>query len=379
MSDKDAGLHPRILITRSNPIAPDPRVEKEARSLARAGYPVSVLGWDRSGSLPTQENVEGVLVQRLSIRSEYARGLMNFFPLLRWEVGLLAWLVRKRNDYDILHSCDFDTVLPALLCKILFGKKVVYDIFDFYADHLRATPGWIKRLIRSVDLWAINRADAVILVDDARREQIAGPSPRRLAVIYNSPEDPGDQPAPAAHAGVELRLAYIGLLQVERGLLDVLEVLRRHPQWTLDLAGFGGDEARILEIAAQLPNVNWHGRVPYQATLALSAQADVLFALYDPAIPNHRFSSPNKLFEAMLLGKPVVVARDTNMDRLVEEHNFGLVVQYGNLSEIEAAFTHLAQDPGFRQQAGSRARQSYDQHFGWHVMEQKLIELYRQI
>ena len=51
----------------------------------------------------------------------------------------------------MVHACDFDTILPALMCKWLWKIKVIYDIFDFYADHLRATPNLIKRMIRAVD------------------------------------------------------------------------------------------------------------------------------------------------------------------------------------------------------------------------------------
>jgi hypothetical protein len=63
--------------------------------------------------------------------------------------------------------------------------------------------------------------------------------------------------------GRHLHLAYIGLLQVERGLLKMLEVLRRHPEWTLTLVGFGGDQEQILSLAQALPNVAWHGHIPY--------------------------------------------------------------------------------------------------------------------
>jgi glycosyltransferase involved in cell wall biosynthesis len=380
LPDRAGRAGKRILVCRSNPVSPDPRVEKEARSLRKAGFSVSVLGWDRSGELPGRESVREVEIHRLAIRAGYARGVMNFLPLLRWQVGLLIWLIRHRRAYDLIHACDFDTILPALVCKYGFGKKVVYDIFDFYADHLRATPEWIKRLIRAVDLWAIERADAVILVDDARREQIAGAQPKRLAVIYNSPEDQSVERVDVPAQGeVKLRLAYIGLLQVERGLMDVLEVLRRHPEWGLDLAGFGGDEAQILAAASEMPNVAWHGRVPYATALALSAQADLLFALYDPQIPNHRYASPNKLFEAMLLGKPIVVARGTNMDRIAGEVGFGLLVKYGDIPALESALTRLARDPDLRASLGKRARQGYEQAYGWHIMEQRLIDLYQEI
>jgi glycosyltransferase involved in cell wall biosynthesis len=368
-----------ILFCRSNPIAPDPRVEKEARALVTAGHAVSAICWDRSASLASPQERDGFEIHRLAIRAGYANGLGNLPALLRWQWGLLRWLLVRRAQYDCIHACDFDTVLPALVLKFLFKKRVVYDIFDFYADHLRKTPAWLKKLIYGLDFWAISQADALILVDDARWEQVRGAKlPPATAVIYNAPEEPRQLPAIQARTA-DLRIAYIGLLQTERGLLEILDLLARHPNWHLDLAGFGGDEALLVEKARSLPNVTWHGRVPYDQALALSAAADVLFATYDPAIPNHRYSSPNKVFEAMMLGKPLVVSRDTNMDKIVLDANCGLVVDYGDVAQLEAAFARLADDAPLRQALGAAARRAYETRYGWPIMQKRLLDLYQQL
>lgn len=393
----------RVLICRSNPVAPDPRVEKVAKALAGLGYSVSILGWDRTGALPPMEIIkfssttaeagddqanrqgqEGdspstILIRRLPIRSAYGHGLMNLPNLLRWQAGLLKALIVQQRDFDVIHACDFDTVLPALICQKIWAKKVVYDIFDFYADHLRATPALLKKMIRWLDIQAINRADGLILADEARFAQIAGSRPRLTAVIYNSPEQEPEAvqlAAPQDHT-TGLRITYVGLLQVERGLLDMIAVLQKHPEWSLDLAGFGGDEARLLSLIASMPNVRWHGRVPYLTALELSRAADVLFATYDPAIPNHRYSSPNKVFEAMLLGKPIIVARHTNMDRIIQQADCGLVIDYGDRAGLEAALLQLQNDGTLRQRLGANGQRAYAEQYRWFNMVQRLAELYQ--
>jgi len=374
-------MKPRLVICRSNPISPDPRVEKEARTLAQAGYQVSLLGWDRTAALPRQELLDGISCQRLPIRAEYASGMHNLPDLLRWQWGLLKWLISHRREYELIHACDFDTVLPALVCQRLYGKKIMCDIFDFYADHLRATPNWIKSAIRNVDLRAIDRAEAVILADESRWEQIRGSNPRLSAVIYNTPEEA--EPKTTAESRMpssdRLQIAYIGLLQVERGLLELLAVLGGHPEWGLHLAGFGGDESRLLEAARDLPNVHWHGRLPYTRAIQISAEADILIATYDPVIRNHRYSSPNKVFEAMLLGKPIIVAQDTNMDHIIRQADCGIVIPYGDIPALEAALLRLQQDLDLRLRLGRNARQAYDTSYSWKIMQQRLLELYQRL
>jgi glycosyltransferase involved in cell wall biosynthesis len=264
----------RILFLRSNPIAPDPRVEKEAVSLAGAGYRVRALGWDRTAQLGEQEVRNGFEIDRLPIEAGFGQGLGNLPQLLRWQWGLGVYLTKHHKEFDSIHACDFDTILPALAARWIWKKAVVYDVFDFYAEHLRRTPGWIKNLIRRLDLWALSQADGVILADDSRRAQIRGAHPRLIAVIYNSPEDVRDALVPewGVHPpGSELRLVYVGLLQVERGLFEILEVMRKRPEWSLVMAGFGGDQDRVQELAKELPNVTCLGRVSYDRALRLSA------------------------------------------------------------------------------------------------------------
>jgi glycosyltransferase involved in cell wall biosynthesis len=371
----------RVLILRSNPVAPDPRVEKIARALDEAGYAVSVLGWDRTAQMKSPDAIEMIPIVRLPVKAPYGVGMANFPALLRWQAALFSWLVRHRKSFDLLHACDFDTVLPALVCKLLWGKRVVYDIFDFYADYLRRTPGWIKRMIRGLDFWAINHADAVILVDEARMEQIAGSNPKACVSIYNSPEDVPAAPAELLEDKGKpvLQITYVGLLQAERGIYEMLNVLRRHPEWHLHLAGMGGDEAEIAALVEDLPNVSWYGRIPYQRTLLLNRQADVLFATYDPVIPNHRYSSANKLFEGMMLGKPVIVARNTNMDQIVERESCGIVIDYGDEVGLEQALSRLAEDQELRYRLGANSRRAYMERYSWAKMASRLAGLYQMI
>lgn len=368
----------RVVICRSNPVKPDPRVEKEARALARAGYAVTVIGWDRTAHLPTSESQDGYTIHRIPIRAEFGSGLANLPNLLRWQWGLWSWLRSHHREYDILHACDFDTILPALFVKRLWKKRVIYDIFDFYADHLRRTPEWIKQIIRNSDLSAIDQSDALILCDEARDEQVQGSHPRLITYIYNVPEDEGGGVFTPSSDG-QLRLAYIGLIQVERMLFEVLDVVSRHPEWHLDLAGFGGDEKQIAQRAESMPNVTWHGRIPYDQSIALSRAADVLFALYDPAIPNHRFSSPNKVFESMMLGKPIVVAEDTNMDRVVRSARSGIVIPYGDVEALEQAFCQLTENPALRLELSRNGRHAYESNYAWEIMEKRLLQLYAQV
>lgn len=376
----------RVVIIRSNEVAPDPRVEKEARALKGAGWSVTILGWDRGARLADEETDFGSIV-RMRVRAPYGARFRNVPRKLRWNLWLLGWLCSHRRDYTHIHACDLDTAVPAAIAKSIFRKKLVYDVFDNIVlqpaagqDSDRARPSTLvttaARIIKSVENCVIRRADAVILVDESRKE-LLGAKPRRLEFVYNSPDAVPLGPVKTPEPGGGLRIAYVGQLSLERGLLQMLDVVDRRRGFTLELAGFGSNEDQIKARAAELPNVVWHGRVDYETAIDISRRADVLFATYDPALPLHKYSSANKLFEAMMLGKPIITARNTSMDAVVETHDIGYVVDYGNLDQLEQALTAVMEmDQHQRQELANRARSVYDEHYSSEIMKGMLVEMY---
>ena len=370
----------RIIILRSNPVAPDPRVEKEARCLSRSGYLVNVLCWDREGAFRESEVCETEFdIQRIRILANYGTGLNNLPALIRWQFALVFQLYRRRRTFDVIHACDFDTVLPAVLMKVFLKKKVIYDIFDFYADHLRKTPKWIKKIIRRLDLGVVNFVDGVIIVDENRKQQIEGSHPRHLACIYNTPADRFRMIKIENEAESALSITYVGLLQWERGLAHLIKAVKENADFHLDIAGFGGDQTAIANASENHPNINYYGRIQYNQALALSARADLIWALYDPSVPNHRFASPNKLFEAMMLGKPVIVAKGTNIDTLVAEKDCGYIVDYQDYDQILTVLNICASNPDQCRLKGGNGRKAYDQNYSWSIMEIRLLDLYKKV
>jgi glycosyltransferase involved in cell wall biosynthesis len=177
-----------------------------------------------------------------------------------------------------------------------------------------------------------------------------------------------------------LVIAYIGLLQRERGIFEMIDVVRNHPEWKLVLGGYGAEEEEIKEKIKGLGNVEFLGRVPYEKALEVYASSDVMFATYDPRIPNHRYSSPNKLFEAMMLGKPIIVARNTGMDKIVEKYGLGFVVEYGNKKDLEKAITSIANWNTNKWEAFKKhIAEIYLKNFSWEIMERRLIDLYKSL
>jgi len=121
------------------------------------------------------------------------------------------------------------------------------------------------------------------------------------------------------------------------------------------------------------------GPIMYDIVIEKTLQADLLFALYDPRVPNNRYASPNKLFEAMMCGKPILVSDGTAMADIVKEEECGLVVPYGDVDAIKHAILTLKNDPVLCRRLGENGRRAYETKYNWKIMEERLLEIYRRL
>jgi polysaccharide pyruvyl transferase WcaK-like protein/glycosyltransferase involved in cell wall biosynthesis len=364
---------PAIVMLRGTPVAPDPAVEKGARWATDAGWQVKVVAWDRDGTHLPLERRNGYEVVRIGIRAGFGVGLRNLAPLVAWQCALLWWLLTHARRIDVIKASDFDTVLPAILAATLLRKDYIYEIHDFYADS-HHVPRALQKLVGKAEIWAARWAAVVLLPSESRIVQLAGCTPKRLAIICNTPEPVNGVQLYGSADTSEFLIGYVGVLSKLRGLRELLSVLERNPDWKLEIGGYGVDHPMIERQLRALPNVKFHGKVSIKQSLDIYSRAQVIICTYDPSVPNHRLASPNKLAEALMLGKPLITAEGTSVDKFVKMYDLGAVVPYGDCHALENALSFVASwSPETRSAFARRARQIYEEKFSWSAMRQRFI------
>lgn len=368
---------------RSNPINPYPRAEKEMSAAINSGHSTIALAWNRrvekkgiTKSILILNKNKRVPILRFNIKAEFGQGLSNILPLIKWQFQLMKWLYKNRKNYDLIHAYDFDTVLPALLMKIFFKKKYIYDICDFYIDAFHV-PKFIKPLIKKMDFLAINKAEKTILVNETRLSQIKGSKPKEIVFIHNTPIDTNIKYEKCMSFS-KPTIFYGGILSDRRMILETIEICKRHKEWNLFIAGYGRLEKECEKAANNYKNIKFIGKKNYDEIINYTRKATVIFACYDPSVPNHKYSSPNKLYEAMMCGKPIVVSKDTGVDELVVSEKIGISCNY-NEQSLEEAYSYLLNNRDISEEMGSRARKLYDEKYNWEIMENRIEEMYKTI
>jgi len=333
---------PRVVMLLSNCFDPDPRVYNEARSLVKHGYSVSIVAWDRDRARPAVEVADGIRVERVFVRSRHGRGLTQLFFM-----PLVFWLMMKKAlhlGFDLVHAHDFDTLPLGFLLSRIRSKPLVYDSHEDYAGMLHGSiPLWLERYIRRVETRLVRRIDALFTVGETlRREfELRGCSNARTLGNWKAIEDfrlPEEVRAEVRAAlkvpPESLLVSYISNLGKERHIEELLEAVARRPQIYLVIGGTGPSADAVREYAQKYGNIRYLGFVPQAEIPRYTSACDLVFYGYDPASPNARYSAPNKLFEGLAAGRPLLTAHFGEIGRIVAEHGCGVLLSDYRVEEI---------------------------------------------
>lgn len=397
----------------SNAFRPDPRVLKEARSLAQAGYGVTVIAWDREGKFPVAEQVDGFAVKRVqAVRSGYGLGLRQLLLLPRF--WLRAWQELGRLRPQVIHCHDFDTLPPGWLWAKLHRKRVIYDAHEYYVElqkpRLTGVAGAVLLAIIGTAEQSLSRtADAVITVDERIAKQYRN---RRVVIIGHYPpidfaedkatgsqegtrsqsakppreaswRDGGTGPSDTADLPRQPSLVYAGRFSTDRGMLVVAEALRHlaaagfRPHvhllgtWTskAEEQAFAG---AIQGIEDQIEVAGW---VPFDQVAHQLRQADIALAILQP-IPRYVTALPVKLFEYMACGLPVIISDFPPNRGVVGPADCGILIDPTNAIAVSEAIQRLLANSDEARRLGQNGRQAFEASYNWQALEQRLLGLY---
>ena len=260
------------------------------------------------------------------------------------------------SSYDIKirvqDAFDFDTGFAAMLCSKLLGKKLIYHILDYYVEGHILPGRLLKNVIERFEVCVINASDATVICTEKRRVQIDKASPKKIYVIHNTPNSVQviNESFKLQSKNSKVKIAYVGILAGLRLLKETVEVIAQMDNVEMHIGGFGEYEKWMKEAADKYDNIFFYGKLQYTDTLSLEKQCDIMTAIYDPSFRNHKYAAPNKFYESIMLGKPIIMARDTGYDDVIEPSDIGILTEYSK-DGIASAINKLNQR---KQECGSR-------------------------
>ena len=344
-------------------------VLKECKSLS-SQYDVTFI------SLPPRYNtVDGVRHVRFPhIRSRLLRFVVS--PLL-----MFLWALWQHASVYHIHAPELIAVGPWL--RFCTGAKVIFDSHEDHVKHVRdrsyfhpALRWGISKYYHILSRLCMPMYHRVITVSDDIAKELSEYS-KRVTVISNYPVIERDiRPNPAFD---EAAFAYVGGMTPIRGIETMIRSFE-HIDAKLHLAGTF-DPPGYREPMTRLPG--WdkameHGWVSREEVNRILEHVMAGILLYAP-VPNYVSAMPNKLFEYMASGIPVVCSHFPVWKQIIEETGGGMCVDPEDPEAIAQALRWMLTHPEEARRMGERGRQLVLSTYNWDKEAERLVQLYQQL
>lgn len=280
-------------------------------------------------------------------------------------------LEAKRLNADLYICNDLDT-LPVGVFMSLLGKIVVYDAHELYPDLFGETQPYIRAIMRQMESFMIRFADLVMTVNEFIASELSSryriPAP---TVVINCPKSPPEIPVTWRERKEKVVLYHGGLTR-ERGLENtVLACKHLRKGIRVVIRGEGPIERELKELARGLDNCHFEEPVPMDEVITKAADADIGVIPYLPTTLNNLYTSPNKLFEYLQAGLPVVGSDVPFIRKTLLENDVGFVFNPYDPEDIAQTIELVAQDDVLERM---RANVRMIRHkFSWNVESRKLL------
>lgn len=282
---------------------------------------------------------------------------------------------------DVVHCHDLNTLWAGTQVKRRTGCRLVYDSHELATARNRMGAGW--RLW--CEFWekrGIPHADAVVMASpgyaDAARERYGIES----TVIVNVPEPQTptgtrDLRAATGLPADQTLLIYQGSIQENRGIEQVIDAVELLTGVCLVIVGYGYHRPvleRLVRERGLDDRIRFFGPVPNAELVDWSSSADIGMCNIVGTSRSYRESLPNKLFEYVMAGIPVVVSNFGSMGRICDEEGVGITCDPTDPQALADAIEKLREQSVHE----SRSAQTFPMasRYNWEAERQKLTELY---
>jgi glycosyltransferase involved in cell wall biosynthesis len=389
------GRQRRAVLLVANAAAPYSRSTRVARSLVAAGWEVEIAATTGSGQ-PMEEWDGPIRIRRYAPSGPLARfdpghtaaqrrprgrvgSLLDIVvKVIAWPVHVRAWWATLRRDLppaDLYHAFGILTIGIAVdLARKArgagFAGMVVYDVIDVMleSNNVDRLPRPVVSVYRRIERGWVGGANAVVTVNDAIADHLAHAwaLDARPTVLLNCQprwQPPAKRPDlihPAAGLPPERRIVlFLGRLGRERGLEEAAAAVLRLDEVALVMLGFGPWAERLRERDRDPRFAGRHVTLPavHPDDVPLwAASADVTIVAVPAHSLNQRLSTPNKFWESLAAGTPMVVGRDlVVMREIVERERIGAVADPTDPADIARALSVILDAPP-AERAAMRAR-----------------------
>lgn len=373
----------KVLYIRTNNFQFDSRVAKELKTLSSVdNLDITCLGWERNGRNSKRVMKKDIIISDLNfngflidVYGPWGRGgRKNLIPLFVFMRVLKKWLKKNLYDYDAIHCVDLATAYYAIPIAKKRNIKIIYDIFDYFPD-IRKYPKIIRHFFVKAETKCINNADITIICSEERKKQIGKAKPKKLFVIHNSPDINTDDYSSLPIMEKPISFVYIGNLVNDRLIELVLDYFSTKQEYILNIGGIGALSEMAESYSKRFSNIKFFGALDYSKVLEIENASDVIIALYNPEVLNHKYVASNKFYECLALGKRIIMCAGTGMDSEIQKYNVGVLIE-PNIKSLNSGINLLIENKKEWPMHAKNLKEVFNNEYSWKIMKKRLLKIY---
>lgn len=345
------------------------RVDKLLPLLSSIFKEVHYIGCKRSSHFNKQPTIANVhyhiypkLLSHGGLKSIFSG--LGFLRYIREELKLIR--------PDVVLSTNEEFVLP--FCFMFFPRpKLLFcDLTDSLAIRMGGPLRHLNWLWGAFSYIAKKEVDGLVEVSDERymRHRFL---PENTVVIYNSPLHRKILPdLPITEDFIYVNGSFLDEVS---GLESLLEAVER--QGSLHIVAAGRPVGSwTKDVFIKHPKVTFLGRLTNDESLRVAAASKAIFAHYKPFITNYVYAAPNKFFDAMMLGVPLIINSECKPSQAAKRLGFGVVNEFNNVDALTENITALANGCACSKQELLEAKQRFEDEYSWQCMSVRWIDFF---
>ncbi len=368
----------RVAFSVTNCICYDQRVMKMAETVSKLSCDITIIGRITEGCC----GKEMIPFRTKRFRMIFKKGFLFYkFFNIRLFVFLLF------HKYDILVSNDLDTLLPNFIVSRMKGVPVVYDSHEYFTGvpelHDRPFVTWVWK---SIEKAIFPKLKYVMTVSDPIASLYENLYSIRPLVVRNfSKSTDHIIPFSREELGINkdcLLLIIQGTgINMGRGAEELLGALNVTSNVSLLLVGSGDIVDYLKKLADELGisnRIKFIKRVAWEELMRYTRSADIGVTLDKDFNDNYRFSLPNKLFDYISAGIPVLASDLPEVKKILTENGCGIIIDQVTIEKISAALAYL-RDNREKLYALRKNAVSASEKIRWEAENEKVTDLYEGI
>ncbi len=293
-------------------------------------------------------------------------------------------------QFDIIICHEPDSLLVGWVYKLVHKCNLIYDSHELYSKYFpqhfkyKLVKKTIELTIRLFEKIVCRKVNTIITVSDSIKNYFNSLGFNNVVVIYNVPkiEIFEQKELKTDKKEDELWICHEGNINFNRGLkqlLEIINIMKKEIKVKLNIIGEIEEREKkwfnqYLRENVLNEIVNVTGWLDYKKVGNYIKQNDIGIILFQP-IPNNIVGLPNKLFNYMAFGLPIVVPNFPDMKTIISEYKCGITVNPTNQEEVAKKILSLFSDKSLLSQMQLNSKNAFEKVFNWGNMEYKLFEL----